>query len=405
MKKSAVFMEVSAPHFSSQTRFHTVGLGDVEVFITEDFASLERQWRALEGQGIGSLYQRYDWMKIWAESVGRPAKVSPRLALISHGDETLCILPLSVRMRGPFKMVTWLGDSHTNFHMGLYSRHFLQSAKPDDVRGLIDHVIGQLGKQDILELCCQPVMWQGYTNPITFLKSQQSHNHAFALSLEPDFDAALNRNNGARKRKKYRWQQNKLREHGGAELLIARTVEDVDRILDVSMQQMSRRFSRSGIWNRFEDAGVMSFFRELAIAELDKEKPSLRLYGLEIAGEIRATFAGGENNNQFSGCFISLTNDEFARISPGELIIYLVIEDCVKRGLEVFDLGRGEERYKTSWCDTTMPMFETTIALSKRAIAFAAYERAKTSVKRTVRNNETMWSMAKKVRTRLYGRI
>ena len=391
--------------FTFQGELASQGFGSLDVRISSDFEALRDAWLALEVDGVFSLYQRFNWMKSWYEKVGKPARVVPRLIEISLRGQPICILPMGLRSRGPFRILSWLGDTHTNFHMGLYSREFLKGAKPDDIRSLIDYITSKVDGLDVLELCCQPVVWQGHSNPFTFLPWQEAHNHAFALELNSDFNAVLDRKNGPRKRKKHRWQKNKLKDVGGAKLLIAETVEDVDRILDTSMKQMSRRFDRSGIWNRFEDIGVGDFFRELAIAELGKETPALKLYGLEIDGELQATFSGGVSQKHFSGCFISLTDGPYSKISPGELMIYLVIEDCVKQGLEVFDLGRGEERYKTSWCDMTVPMFDTAIALSKRGILFASYERTKATTKRLVRNNKTLWNFAKKVRARVYGRV
>lgn len=377
----------------------------MDIAIFDRFEPVRDAWRMLDADGIGSLYQTYDWLKNWRDQVAGPARMDPRIVLVTQNGHPLCLLPFGVHRRGPFTIATWLGDNHSNYHMGIYSTAFLSGIRPDGMRALIDFITPHLGKVDMIELCCQPVYWQGYANPFTFLKWQKSHNHAFALNLEPDFDAALNRNNGARKRKKMRWQTNKLKPYGGARLVEAKTPEDVQRILATSFRQLARRFDQAGIWNRFEDAGIADFFEQLAISQLGKEEPVLKLYGLEIAGELRATFAGGIRNKHFSGCFISLTDDEFARFSPGELIIYLVVQDCANNGIKMFDLGCGEERYKVSWCDTTIPMFETTIALSKRAIGFAAYERSKTMTKRLVRNNATMWSFAKKARARLYGRV
>ncbi len=173
----------------------------------------------------------------------------------------------------------------------------------------------------------------------------------------------------------------------------------------VALEQLASRFSKSGIWNRFEDEGVPEFFAELAKNSLGTDEPALEIFGLEIDGKLRATFAGGVHHGQFSGCFISTANDEYAYVSPGEMIIFLVIEQCVERGYRVFDLGRGEERYKVSWCDRIIPMFETNIAFSKLGMSYSAYERGKLTLKRIVRNNETLWEWAKKVRTRLYGRV
>ena len=389
----------------NSTDLETIGFGKVTIEVFEDFQPLESQWRHLEGTGVCSVYQRYDWISNWANNVAEPARMEKRIVFGHHNGSPLFILALGFRHRGPFTIATWLGDSHSNFHMGVYSKSFVQNVRPDDIRNVIKCITDNIGHADILELCCQPVMWQGYTNPLTFLHWQESHNHAFALDISDGLDAALNRKSGARKRKKIRWQQNKLKPVGGATLRIAETEAQVNEFLDVSFSQMAKRFDQAGIWNRFEDEGVGSFMRELATLSLGKQEPELMIYGLEIDGKLRATFAGGVRNGQFSGCFISFGEDEYSYISPGEMIIHLVIQDCVNKGFNTFDLGRGEERYKTSWCDTTIPMFETNIALTKRAFAFSAYERLKNSAKRLVRNNQVLWALAKKVRAKYYGRM
>lgn len=381
------------------------GIGRTVVEIYDDFAAVENEWRKLETEGVGTLYQRFDWIHNWAKHAAGPARIQPRLVIARANDETLFILPLALRKRGPFTVATWLGDSHTNFHMGLFSVEFIQRARRQDVRDLMRLITRNIGRADVLEMCCQPVAWHGYTNPFTFLDWQESHNHAFALDLSDGFEAAINRKNGSRKRKKLRWQQNKLKDVGGATLRIAASEQEVDQFLDVGFAQMARRFDRAGIWNRFEDEGIPQFVRETAKRSLGQTHPQLMIYGLEIEGKLRATLAGGIHQEQFSGCFISLADDEYSHISPGEMIIHLVIRDCAERGLKVFDLGRGEERYKSSWCDTTITMFETNSALTFWGIGFAAYERGKLAIKRLVRNNERLWNLAKKARARLYGRM
>ncbi|MEE9314826.1 MAG: GNAT family N-acetyltransferase [Rhizobiaceae bacterium] len=386
-------------------QYQTNGLGAIDIQIYDELEPLKETWKNLESNGVCSLYQRFEWMQGWTTRVAGPARIKPRLVLGSVGGTPLFIFPLGLRKRGPFTVVSWLGDSHTNFHMGLSSKEFLRMITPADMRKLIDHIITSFGRVDILELCCQPVVWEQRTNPFTYLKWQESHNHGFALKLEDSFKATLDRKNGSRKRKKYRWQRNKLEAIGGAKLRLAESRDEVNEFLDVAFQQMGRRFNKSGIWNRFQDEGVASFMRELAIVSLQNEEPALQIYGLEIDGKLRATFAGGVRGKQFSGCFISLANDEYSYISPGEMIIYLVIEDCVHRGFEFFDLGRGEERYKTSWCDSTIAMFETNVAFTKFGVSYALYERAKLSLKRLVRNNKTLWKIAKKIRSKFYGRV
>lgn len=397
-------MSSAAPPLQS-TNLETTGLGRISIELHDGFEELRPDWTKLEQSGVGSLYQRFDWVMSWTKNVAGPARIQPRIAIGRVENKPVFILPLGLRKRGPFTVATWLGDSHSNFHMGLFSKSFIQNARRQDVNDIMDCVVDLMGSVDVVEMCCQPVVWQGFTNPFTFLDWQESHNHGYALDLSEGFDIAINRKNGSRKRKKHRWQQNKLREVGGAQLRLASSEVEVDAMLDTSFNQMAARFDRAGIWNRFADDGIDTFFRESAKASLGEAEPQIMIYGLEIDGKLRATFAGGINSGQFSGCFISLADDEYSYVSPGELIIHLVIQDCCDRGLQTFDLGRGEERYKSSWCDTTITMFETNKAISYWGIGFAAYERGKLAAKRLVRNNQATWNFAKKVRAKLYGRI
>jgi len=379
---------------------------DVTVYGAADL--VRNEWLQLESISPCTVYQRYEWMANWSCQVGKRARIKPRIAVGRLGVETLFILPMGLIQRGPFNILSWLGDTHTNFHMGLYAPTFLNRLRPGGESGMeaiLRTLCSNLGKIDLVELCCQPTMWQGQTNPFAMLPSHAAHNHGFAISLLPSFDEALKRKNGARKRKKLRWQTNQLEPHGGSTFLRATDAKAIDRAFDAAFDQMETRFNRAGIWNRFNDPGVQDFMRDLAHAGLSQERPAMVIYALEIAGEIRATFAGGHHDKQFSGYFISYSDDEFSHISPGEMIIHLTVKDCAERGVEQFDFGRGEERYKTSWCDMTVPMFETSIPLSALGRVYTGYERAKLLGKRLVRNNPKLWDMAKQVRKRLYGRV
>jgi len=267
--------------------------GRVKVEIFDRLDGLEACWNALQEDGVCSLYQDFEWVKRWTELVSIHARMRPRLVIVRVESECLMILPLALRKRGPFTIAGWLGDSHSNYHMGLYARPFLQKISADSFINLVNAITDQLEGADILELCCQPVDWQGYTNPFTHLDWQESHNPAFALNLEGGFEQTLNRINGSRKRKKYRWQTNKLKDVDGPHLHIATTEKEVDTLLDVAFEQMAHRFNRAGIWNRFNDKGVTDFMRSLAKSSLGTTQPTLMVYGLSVDGKIRATMAGG----------------------------------------------------------------------------------------------------------------
>ncbi len=393
-------VEYSQP---ATSQVEVASFGCISVCVHDCFEGAEASWRTLEQTGIGSVYQRFDWVQRWACQTSNGLKMTPRIVVGTRGDELLFVLPLGLQRRGGLAVAGWLADSHSNFQMGLFAPRFMEAVCAEDMQVLVKEIIQVMGSVHLLELCCQPESWNGYVNPFSYLSGQESPNHAFALKLDGSFREILDRKNGSRKRKKHRWQKNQLAAVGGHKLRIASTPQEVNDFLDVTFEQMARRFKRTGVWNRFQDPGIADFMREMALNSLGEQEPALMIYGLEIDNALRATFAGGIRQGHFSGCFLSLAEDEYARLSPGELLIYRVIEDCVERGLKVFDLGRGEERYKSSWCDSVIPMFETYIAVSPRGVALSAYRKAAVSSKRTIKRNDTLWNLAKKLRAGVYG--
>lgn len=395
----------STPVPIEESKLDLEATGTIDVAVYGDVTGLRAEWDDIAARSPSSLYQTFEWVETWSRHAGRGAKMSPRIVVGRKRGKVLFLLPLSTYRRGIYRMVSYLADTHSNFCMGLFDTDLIPRLTIADMKALVAKLSELLAPVDVLEFCCQPVGWNETTNPFALLRWQQSHNMGYALSLEGGFEAALNRRNGARKRKKFRWQTNRLKAVGGGHLRVASTPQEVDRFMDRAMELTAKRFNKAGIWNTFENDGVVPFFRELATSSLAMKDPALLIYGLEIEGKLRAVFAGGIRNGQFHGCFTAIADDEYASVSPGEMLIYLVIEDCVKRGLHTFDLGRGEERYKTSWCDQRVAMFETTIAVKRTAIGYAVYERVKLSTKRVMRSNRTLWNGCKRLRARLYGRV
>ncbi len=374
--------------------------GRITISIHRDLDEIEALWQEFENTGICSVYQRFNWIEKWMNSAGKELGASPYIIVGMAAGKPMFLYPFARYCRGPFCVVNWIGGSHTNFNLGIYHPDFIKNVRLNDMRAIFAHVIEHADGIDAFELCCQPMSWQGHNNPLNFLKRIASPNHAFSMQLEATFEDVLAQHNGKKKRKKFRAQTRAMEALGGATLIRAECEDDILRLLDVALAQIKVRLDRMGVNNVFEEKGIRTFFSDLAIASLDEAEPSLMIYGLEVDGKIRATFAGGGHKGRFSGCFTSIAMDELTHTSPGDMLLYMVIEDCVNRGYSSFDLGRGEERYKSSWCNEVVPMFESFIPVSKKAILLTAYDHLKITVKRTIKQNPRLWDLAKQLRAR-----
>ena len=103
-------------------------------------------------------------------------------------------------------------------------------------------------------------------------------------------------------------------------------------------------------------------------------------------------------DGHFYATFNSILPDRFRSESPGEQLLLHMIRDCCERGLHTFDLGIGEASYKDRFCPEPIPLFDTRLPLSARGHALVAIERAKSAVKRTIKQNKSLWSAVTRAR-------
>ena len=125
----------------------------------------------------------------------------------------------------------------------------------------------------------------------------------------------------------------------------------------------------------------------------------MQWWALTCNGAIIACFAGGEHRARLHGMITSFEMDpQFVAASPGDLLIQHVIVDACGRGNATFDLGVGEARYKSSWCDVAEPLFDCVIPVSVSGQVFAAIERVRLSLKRTVKQTPWIWRLVLQAR-------
>lgn len=92
-----------------------------------------------------------------------------------------------------------------------------------------------------------------------------------------------------------------------------------------------------------------------------RQQPIAALYGLEAGGRFLY--------------FQSGFDPAFTRLSPGTVLLSLVIEDCIRRGLKEFDFLRGEEMYKSRWTAEQRSGRSVLAALTGRGRAYLALRR------------------------------
>ena len=72
-------------------------------------SDIEREWRQLESSGVGTVFQRYDWVDAYAQHVLPHEGAQPVIVLGRLGGNLAFVLPLAITTIGPVRVATWIG--------------------------------------------------------------------------------------------------------------------------------------------------------------------------------------------------------------------------------------------------------------------------------------------------------
>ena len=360
-----------------------------------DIHTLKSVWQALENERTAFIYQNYDWVRIAYETLEK--RHQPLIVHGAIGPEQSFIIPLVVSGRH-LKTVRWPGGKHANICCGIYSRAFLENVDQKTMKRIISFISSQIKGPAVLQLTSQPKFIDQYPNPMRLLPSQESQHILFEVSLIQGFNWILDNGNGKRKRQLFRKQTRVSDELGGFELVSPEAPKDIKAVLDRFYENKAARFAELGIKNVFEPEEVREFVEALASHKRCDGVKLLKLYELRIGGKPRAFYGCGHIGNQTQAWVNSVTYDEFSKYSPGEMMLYLLVERLIEEGYEKFDLGVGTERYKRSWSTHSESLIEVILPLKLSTVLPVHILKFVSWVRGKLRNNETTWEVIKQLR-------
>lgn len=376
--------------------FHTPSSGKRPLLARiEVFGSLEAAapaWRTLEaGDVLATAYQRLDFLALWQRHIGAAEGIEPCIAVAFGADGApAALLPLGRHASHGLKVLGFLGGKHSNFNLGIWRCDIAAAMTEADLR----HFLAALeGHGDALILYNQPLRWQDLANPLALLSHHASPSMACRGPLRPDFEELLKERTSNTTRYKMRKKVKALTNKAGPVAFArANGPEAARRVVHEFFAQKSARMQAMGMEDVFGAADVRAFIEAGVCAALPDGQPVIEIYELTAGGEVVATMGGMVRGGRFSAMFNSIPADKFRSESPGEQLLVNMIRTCCERGLDTFDLGVGEASYKDMFCPDEEHLFDTCLPLSGRGHALVAIERAKSAVKRTIKQNKSLWS-------------
>ncbi|RYE34624.1 MAG: GNAT family N-acetyltransferase [Hyphomicrobiales bacterium] len=376
------------------------------IAIETDIAALAERWRAFESTALVTPYQSYDWVRSFVETIGAAHDMALRYALVRDTDgELVALLPLVITRRSGFRFAEFIGGKHANYHMGLYAPAFAAQLDAAQIARMLTEIGHAIGGLDAFALVNQPVIWQGVANPAAKLAAGPSPSRAYKLALiAGDGDATLRRSMSSHARKKLKNKHSRFKDFGPSVLTRAATPSEATRIIDAFLTQKAERFRAMGVPDPFAEPAMRAFLERAALAS-GSERPAIELYSLDLGGRPVATYVGATQGERFSGMATSFDMaSETVKTSPGELLLAELIRLKAREGVAVFDLGVGEARYKTTFCDDHDDLVDSFLPLTFKGHVFARIARGKRELKRQIKRSPAALKLAHRASGWLRGK-
>jgi CelD/BcsL family acetyltransferase involved in cellulose biosynthesis len=368
------------------------------ITIAADLAGIAAEWRAFEARALVTPYQAYGWVRPFVETVGAAHGMDCRFALLRDATGALCaLLPLVLTRRSGIRFAEFIGGKHANYHMGLYDPAFAAGLDTETARLMLVEVARAIGGLDALIFVNQPPRWQDIANPAALLAAAPSPSRAYKLALiAGDGEATLRRSMSSHARKKLKNKRSRFADFGPSSMALARTPAEIERVIDAFLLQKAERFRSMGVPDPFAEPAMHAFLARAAAGEGDAT-PTIELYSLDLNGRSVATYVGAVQGGRFSGMATSFDMaSETIKTSPGELLLADLIRLKCDQGYAVFDLGIGEARYKTTFCDDHDDLVDSFLPLTLKGRLFVPVAQAKRELKRRIKNSPVALKLAQR---------
>jgi CelD/BcsL family acetyltransferase involved in cellulose biosynthesis len=366
----------------------------VEVF--HDVAAVHDIWEELETAAPVSIYQTRAFLISWIETLGAAQKIAPLFVVAKDRDgRPVLLLCLGIKTAGPLRIGRFLGEKATNFDMPLCRPGVVWTRA--DLEAVLSGAAAKLGAAapDVFALRDQPFEWKGFCNPLALLPHRPSPHVVLATRLESDSETFLESKLSGNARRQLRVKEARLAELlGPVELISNDTAARADAILAAFFAQRTVRFHAHDIDADFSDPAMQAFWTRLG--RPTAAPAAVEFYALTAGGRIVATIAGATHAGCFSFAVNSIDTDpEIDRTSPGVLLINKLIALQCQKGVEQFDSGPGEERYKLQYCDRRIELFDVFVPLRLRGRLFAVLRAEGSRLKRALKRNPRLFESAR----------
>ncbi len=301
----------------------------------EELKSLAGEWDSLFAASHATPFQHPAWLLAWIQAF------SPRdlVAIeVRKDDQLVGLAPLLIYPRENDRVLALAGGGVSDY-LGFLA---IKGREADVTNAVLACTEGISGWTvvDFTDLSTHTPL----LNMPRFASVVSQHDTCFVLELPASLENLLAMFS-KRQRANLRNARSRTQRAGGAVIELA-TAESLPEFLDDLFRLHTNRWVEMGQSGVLSDRRVQQFHRAAAPTLLSDGV--LRFYRMRVNGDTAAVIYSLFHHDTVY-CYLQGFDPALAHLSPGTQLMFAVIEDAVRLGMQRFDFLRGEETYKLHW--------------------------------------------------------
>lgn len=352
-----------------------VSVNGVEIAVYHSFEACEALWQKAGHDCASFAFQSFTWLSVWQATIGVAQGVAPLIIHLSDcTDRTLMILPLGIYRRRGLRVLQFLGGGISDYHAPIIDRAYAAQVGAAEFAALWESILKRLPPVDVVWFWHMPETIEGARNPMLTLRGANFLENAYAAALPNSFDEFRARQS-TDFFKDTRRRQRRLGKEGKVEIALPRNADEAAAWVRIMAAQKSRRWRATGTRDIFMRPEYLAFYE--GVTRTWFATGNIHVCCLRVGEKVVATDWGLVYNRRFYSMMAGY-EEEWARYSPGRILLENVVEWCVAEPtIDIFDLTVGGETYKRYWSDHSLAIYEYLAAVTLRGLATVAIDRLK----------------------------
>jgi CelD/BcsL family acetyltransferase involved in cellulose biosynthesis len=354
---------------------------------------LEAYWKRLEPVSEHHVFQTYDWLRFWQETVGSAVlQTKPWIAVVlDDSDEPRIIFPLGIRRIGRIRVLEFLGTSQGDYLGPLIHKDWQRDSRAIEAAWSL--VTNELPKHAVRHFVKLPALWVEDQNPLLDILKTNVQDSSYSARLPSTWQEFQSRLRTKLKADNKR-QRRRLGERGNLRFEVLKKGTELTAHIEIMIKQKRERYRATGVPNIFEHSEVGRFYRDLPAIAVGGR--CIHFSVLKLDDEVLAAHWGAIYRGRFYYLMPSYAGGDWQNYSPGRLLLESLLEWCIAAKLELFDFTIGGEDYKKDWCEREMRYFEHIKVVTPLGLPYLIYIR----LRRWVRRNPRLWSLVRRIYAR-----